>query len=59
MKLLTLCCSAVQRTYIACYFDEGNVTDSSKWSDPNDAADLCTEVCMETNWHSFLPVELL
>lgn len=30
-------------TYIACYFDEGNETDSSKWIDPVDAADKCTQ----------------
>jgi len=30
-------------TYIKCYFDKGNETDSSKWSDPVDAANACTQ----------------
>jgi hypothetical protein len=31
------------KSYIGCYFDQGNETDSSLWQDPVDAADKCTE----------------
>ena len=44
LHALTLVVWCLQLTYINCYFDKGNETDMSKWTDPVDAANMCTQV---------------